>query len=90
MLDITKLNFHTAGRDAAGNPVLVQKAKPAELASASIVSRRSFDLARQREEAAVHQAARAANAPPKPEGWATLSPTSQRAWNLAAQRGENR
>jgi hypothetical protein len=89
-IDIKKLDYHTAGYDVHGRPILVQKPRPAELTAASVVSRRSFDLARQREETAVRQAAKEANAPVKPPGYDQLSPTSKRAWQLAAQRGENR
>jgi hypothetical protein len=89
-LDIRKLGYHVATRDIAGNPVLMPKAKPAELASASIVSRRSYDLASQREAESVHAAAKDAIAAVKPAGFDTWSAVTKRAWNLAVQRGETR
>ncbi len=89
-IDITKMDFHIAGRDAQGHPILVAKPVPTDFAAASPTSRLTYWRAAQREEQEVIAAARAANAPPKPANWEKFSATERRTWHLMAERGGSR
>ena len=86
MIDLTKLNYHTAGYDSQGRAVLTPKPAPAGLADASPVSRLAYTHAAAREFEAVGAAARNAAMPPKPEGWEKLSSIELRTWQLNTQR----
>ena len=87
MIDLTKLDYHTAGYDSQGRAVLTPKPAPAEFGSASAVDRLAYAHAAAREFEEVRFAARNAALPPKPEGWEKLSSIELRTWQLNAQRG---
>ncbi len=87
-IDVTKLEFHRAGYDAQGRPVLAQKPKPPEFEGASTGSRLVFRRAVEREEQEVVAAARHAAMPDRPAGWDRMSATDRRVWWLAAEKAQ--
>ena len=89
MIDLTKLDYHTAGYDSQGRAVLTPKALPAEFEKSSPVSRLAYTHAAAREFEAVGAAARNAAMPPKPADWEKLSSIELRAWQLNAQKGSS-
>jgi hypothetical protein len=85
MIDITKMDYHVAARDAQGRPVLIQKPLPAEFATANAVSRLSYRRAVAAEEREVIAAARAANAPAKPANWQNFGAAERLTWRRMAE-----
>jgi hypothetical protein len=88
MIDLEKLQFWVASRDASGRPVLLPKAKPAEFAKADRLSRRHYALAAAREFEKVGQWAAQAALPNRPDNWDKGSALDHRQWALEAKKGQ--
>jgi hypothetical protein len=87
MIDLSKLEYHTASRDAQGKPVLLPKPRPPEYDKANAISRLTYAHAATREAEAVMAAAREAAIPDKPANWAQGSAIDHLTWHFEAKRG---
>jgi hypothetical protein len=80
MIDLSKLEYHTASRDAQGKPVLLPKRKPEGWDKADAISRRTYQHSAAREADAVTAAARDAALPGKPANWDRGLPIDHLTW----------
>jgi hypothetical protein len=87
MIDLDKLEFHVATRDAQGNAVLLPKPRPPEYDKADAISRRHYAHAAAKEFEEVNKWARQAALPDRPANWDTTPPLGQRQWFHQVRKG---